>query len=146
MLHVLHHPFPTRLSSVLLACSWAFVGARTVPAPLLLAGEGGAKRRVRVRHFAAAGADARCSYPCAVTSTTFPIDALLPQVRESLMAHTRLVPEAPPGAGKPTQAPPTLLDAPWTAGKKNVLPERRRVASRPRSGCRANQQGGRGGR
>src|SRR3546814_5895566 len=27
------------------------VGARTVPAPLLLAGEGGAKRRVRVRRF-----------------------------------------------------------------------------------------------
>src|SRR3546814_1351924 len=37
------------------------VGARTVPAPLLLAGEGGAKRRVRVRRFAAPGADTRCS-------------------------------------------------------------------------------------
>src|SRR3546814_15983109 len=45
------------------------VGARTVPAPLLLAGEGGAKRRVRVRRFAAPGADTRCSYPCAVTPT-----------------------------------------------------------------------------
>src|SRR3546814_13511268 len=71
--------FGYRSSKLALACSWAFVGARTVPAPLLLAGEGGAKRRVRVRHFAAAGADARCSYPCAVTSTTFPLDALLPQ-------------------------------------------------------------------
>src|SRR3546814_2634537 len=59
------------------------VGARTVPAPLLLAGEGGAKRRVRVRRFAAPGADTRCSYPCAVTPTIFPIDALLPQVRRS---------------------------------------------------------------
>src|SRR3546814_2346745 len=74
-------------------------------------GEGGAKRRVRVRRFAAPGADTRCSYPCAVTPTIFPIDALLPQVRESLIAHTRLVLEAPPGAGKTTQVPPALLDA-----------------------------------
>src|SRR3546814_8626207 len=76
------------------------VGAGALAAPLLLAGEGGAKRRVRVRRFAAPGADARCSYPCAVTPTTFPIDTLLPQVRESLMAHPRLVLEDPPGAGK----------------------------------------------
>src|SRR3546814_13599927 len=80
---------PLVRSKLSLACAWAVVGAGTVPAPRLLAGEGGAERRVRVRHCAAAGADARCSYPCAVTWTTFPIDALLPQVRESLMAHTR---------------------------------------------------------
>src|SRR3546814_10711456 len=83
-------------------------------------GEGGAKRRVRVRRFAAPGAGTRCSYPCAVTPTIFPIDALLPQVRESLIAHPRLVLEAPPGAGKTTQVPPALLDAPWLASRTIV--------------------------
>src|SRR3546814_9328967 len=78
------------------------------PYTTLFRSEGGAKRRVRVRRFAAPGADTRCSYPCAVTPTIFPIDALLPQVRESLIAHPRLVLEAPPGAGKTTQVPPAL--------------------------------------
>src|SRR3546814_6355600 len=53
------------------------------PYTTLFRSEGGAKRRVRVRRFAAPGADTRCSYPCAVTPTIFPIDALLSQVRES---------------------------------------------------------------
>src|SRR3546814_19139138 len=46
----------------------ATVGAGALAAPLLLAGEGGATRRVRVRRFAAPGAAAPCSYPCAVSS------------------------------------------------------------------------------
>lgn len=39
-----------------------------------------------------------------------PITPLLPRIRASLREHPRLVLEAPPGAGKTTQAPPALLD------------------------------------
>ena len=48
----------------------------------------------------------------------FPIDDLLPRIRDSLASHPRLVLEAPPGAGKTTQVPPALLDAPWLAGRR----------------------------
>jgi ATP-dependent helicase HrpB len=34
----------------------------------------------------------------------FPITPLLPQIRASLIAHPRLVLEAPPGAGKTTNS------------------------------------------
>src|SRR3546814_8522352 len=57
------------------------------------------------------------------------------------MAHTRLVLEAPPGAGKTTQVPPTLLDAPWLAGKKIVMLEPRRVAARAAVGFMDKQMG-----
>src|SRR3546814_18950243 len=57
------------------------------------------------------------------------------------MAHTRVVLEGPPGAGKTTQVPPTLLDAPWLAGKKIVMLEPRRVAARAAAGFMAKQLG-----
>ncbi len=60
----------------------------------------------------------------------FPISELLPRIRDSLAAHPRLVLEAPPGAGKTTQVPIALLDAPWLAGRKIVMLEPRRVAAR----------------
>ncbi|HEV8694453.1 MAG TPA: ATP-dependent helicase HrpB [Lysobacter sp.] len=72
---------------------------------------------------------------------TFPIDDLLPHIRESLAAHPRLVLEAPPGAGKTTQVPPALLDAPWLAGRKIVMLEPRRVAARAAANFMARQRG-----
>src|SRR5688500_199186 len=36
---------------------------------------------------------------------SLPIDALLPEIRGSLARHTRLLVEAPPGAGKTTRVP-----------------------------------------
>ncbi len=65
-----------------------------------------------------------------MSEPVFPIDPLLPAIRESLAAHPRLVLEAPPGAGKTTRVPPALLDAPWLAGRRIVLLEPRRVAAR----------------
>lgn len=73
--------------------------------------------------------------------TTFPIDALLPAVRDSLAAHPRLVLEAPPGAGKTTQVPLALLDAPWLAGQRIVMLEPRRVAARAAAMFMARQLG-----
>ena len=71
----------------------------------------------------------------------FPIAGLLPQVRDTLAAHARLVLEAPPGAGKTTQVPLALLDAPWLAGRKIVMLEPRRVAARAAAGFMARQLG-----
>ena len=71
----------------------------------------------------------------------FPISSLLPEIRESLAAHPRLVLEAPPGAGKTTQVPLALLDAPWLAGRKIVMLEPRRVAARAAAGFMAKQLG-----
>lgn len=71
----------------------------------------------------------------------FPIDPLLPRIRESLAAHPRLVLEAPPGAGKTTQVPPALLDAPWLGARRILMLEPRRVAARAAAGFMARQRG-----
>ncbi|GAA5067227.1 ATP-dependent helicase HrpB [Lysobacter panacisoli] len=71
----------------------------------------------------------------------FPIDELLPRIRESLAAHPRLVLEAPPGAGKTTQVPPALLDEPWLQGRRIVMLEPRRVAARAAANFMARQRG-----
>ncbi|GAB3311676.1 ATP-dependent helicase HrpB [Luteimonas notoginsengisoli] len=76
-----------------------------------------------------------------MTPTNFPIDALLPQVCDTLAAHTRLVLEAPPGAGKTTQVPLALLDAPWLGGRRIVMLEPRRVAARAAAEFMARQLG-----
>ena len=85
----------------------------------------------------------RCApYPCRVsTKINFPINELLPAIRESLEAHPRLVLEAPPGAGKTTQVPLALLNAPWLGGRKIVMLEPRRVAARAAAGFMAKQLG-----
>ncbi|WP_133501311.1 ATP-dependent helicase HrpB [Cognatilysobacter terrigena] len=71
----------------------------------------------------------------------FPIDPLLPRIRESLAVHPRLVLEAPPGAGKTTQVPPALLDAPWLEGRKILMLEPRRVAARAAAMFMAKSRG-----
>jgi ATP-dependent helicase HrpB len=69
-----------------------------------------------------------------------PISPLLPEIVASLAAHPRLVLEAPPGAGKTTQVPLALLDAPWLAGKIIML-EPRRLAARSAAAFMAKQLG-----
>lgn len=58
-----------------------------------------------------------------------PITPLLPEIVASLARVPRLVLEAPPGAGKTTQVPLAVLDAPWLEGKIVML-EPRRLAAR----------------
>jgi ATP-dependent helicase HrpB len=59
--------------------------------------------------------------------TTLPVDAILPEIIESLRRRPNLVIEAPPGAGKTTRVPPALLDV--VMGDVVVL-EPRRIAAR----------------
>jgi ATP-dependent helicase HrpB len=73
--------------------------------------------------------------------THFPIAEVLPQIAQYLQRGTRLVLEAPPGAGKTTQVPPALLTAPWLAGRKILVLEPRRIAARAAAEFMAAQIG-----
>ena len=64
------------------------------------------------------------------TMQTLPINQVLPEVKEKLQNHSRLVLQAPPGAGKTTALPLALLDEPWLKGKKIIMLEPRRLAVR----------------
>lgn len=59
-----------------------------------------------------------------------PIDAILPDIAQSLTATTNCVLHAPPGAGKTTRVPLALLDNNWLDGKKIIMLEPRRLAAR----------------
>ena len=61
---------------------------------------------------------------------TLPITHVLPEVKKKLLAHTKLVLQAPPGAGKTTALPLALLNEPWLKGKKIIMLEPRRLAVR----------------
>lgn len=61
---------------------------------------------------------------------TLPIDAVLPQLLQTLAAHTAVVLQAPPGTGKTTRVPLALRDADFLQGKKIVMLEPRRLAAR----------------
>jgi ATP-dependent helicase HrpB len=80
-------------------------------------------------------------YPLHMNAPLFPISPLLPQIQQHLAAQPRLVLEAPPGAGKTTQVPLALLDAPWLQGRKIILLEPRRVAARSAALFMARQLG-----
>ncbi|CAM3928702.1 ATP-dependent helicase HrpB [Paenibacillus alkaliterrae] len=59
-----------------------------------------------------------------------PIEAVLPQLLESLRSGVNAVLVAEPGAGKTTRVPLALLDEPWLSGKKIIMLEPRRLAAR----------------
>jgi len=71
----------------------------------------------------------------------FPIASLLPELIETLASATRLVLEAPPGAGKTTQVPPALLEAPWLKERRIVMLEPRRIATRAAAEFMAVERG-----
>ncbi|EIM76510.1 ATP-dependent helicase HrpB, partial [Nitritalea halalkaliphila LW7] len=61
---------------------------------------------------------------------TLPISGALGQIQQALATHPNLILHAPPGAGKSTLVPLALLDAPWLEGKKIVMLEPRRLATK----------------
>jgi ATP-dependent RNA helicase HrpB len=62
--------------------------------------------------------------------TDLPINAVLQDVQNSLNENSRLILQAPPGAGKSTRVPLSLLDAPYLEDKIIIMLEPRRVAAR----------------
>ncbi|MCW5732379.1 MAG: ATP-dependent helicase HrpB, partial [Alphaproteobacteria bacterium] len=62
--------------------------------------------------------------------TELPIDDLLPEVRRILAAGHNLVVQAAPGAGKTTRLPLALLGEPWLEGRRILMQEPRRIATR----------------
>ncbi|PLX40410.1 MAG: ATP-dependent helicase HrpB [Deltaproteobacteria bacterium] len=74
-----------------------------------------------------------------------PIDERLGDILTSLEQNPALVLISPPGTGKTTRVPPSLLDAPWMEGKKCVILEPRRVAARGAAQRVAYETGGKVG-
>ncbi|PRY10223.1 ATP-dependent helicase HrpB [Pontibacter ummariensis] len=59
-----------------------------------------------------------------------PVKETLPRLLDALDTHTRVVLEAPPGAGKTTLVPLALLEASWRNEGKILVLEPRRLATR----------------
>ena len=65
-----------------------------------------------------------------MTPISLPIDDALPALHQALAAHRSAVLVAPPGAGKTTRVPLSLLAAPWRGDGRIVMLEPRRLAAR----------------
>ncbi|MCA1565286.1 MAG: ATP-dependent helicase HrpB [Acidobacteria bacterium] len=74
-----------------------------------------------------------------------PIDSLLPDILASLRDTSRLVIEAPPGAGKTTRIPPALPDSGLAAEGEILILEPRRIAARLAARQVARERGERPG-
>ncbi|HKT36307.1 MAG TPA: ATP-dependent helicase HrpB [Nitrospira sp.] len=59
-----------------------------------------------------------------------PIEDVLPELRQALSQGSNVLLTAPPGAGKTTVVPLSLLDAPWLSGHKMLMLEPRRLAAK----------------
>jgi len=59
-----------------------------------------------------------------------PIDDVLPEIKDKLTTHNRLVLQAPPGAGKTTTVPIALLGEIWLGDRQIIMLEPRRLAAR----------------
>lgn len=62
--------------------------------------------------------------------TSLPIAEIIPQVKATLQKENTLVVSAPPGAGKSTWLPLTLLNEPWLNRRKIIMLEPRRLAAK----------------
>jgi ATP-dependent helicase HrpB len=60
----------------------------------------------------------------------YPVLEILPALKSALATSTRVILQAPPGAGKSTVLPQQLLDEPWLQNKKIIMLEPRRLAAR----------------
>ncbi|OOG73691.1 ATP-dependent helicase HrpB [Algoriphagus sp. A40] len=63
-------------------------------------------------------------------SFDLPVAEIIPQVVSHLSKENSLIIQAPPGAGKSTLLPLTLLNEPWLKGKKIIMLEPRRLATK----------------
>ncbi|HRF08647.1 MAG TPA: ATP-dependent helicase HrpB [Xanthobacteraceae bacterium] len=71
----------------------------------------------------------------------FPVDAVLPSLRDALRTRNAAVLVAQPGAGKTTRVPLALLHEPWAGSGKILVLEPRRIAARAAAQFMANSIG-----
>src|SRR5688572_30068895 len=60
----------------------------------------------------------------------YPVEEVVPELRDQLSSNKIVVLQAPPGAGKSTVLPLRLLSEPWLNGRKIIMLEPRRLATR----------------
>lgn len=63
-------------------------------------------------------------------SFDLPVSEIIPKVKNHLSSSNSLIIQAPPGAGKSTLLPLALLDESWLEGKKIIMLEPRRLATK----------------
>lgn len=68
--------------------------------------------------------------PFDYTIFDLPVAEIIPEVKTHFLTENNLIIQAPPGAGKSTLLPLVLLDEPWLSGKKILMLEPRRLATR----------------
>lgn len=61
---------------------------------------------------------------------SLPVSEIIPELKEALRQHNRVVLSAPPGAGKSTALPIELLEESWLNDRKILMLEPRRLAAR----------------
>ena len=54
-------------------------------------------------------------------SIDLPVVEVIPEIQEKLKTDTTLIVKAPPGAGKSTLVPLTLMNEPWLKGQKILM-------------------------
>lgn len=59
-----------------------------------------------------------------------PVSEIIPEVKKNLSTSNSLIIQAPPGAGKSTLLPLALLEESWLKGKKIIMLEPRRLATK----------------
>ena len=60
----------------------------------------------------------------------YPIDEIIPDIKQLLSHNSSLIITAPPGAGKSTVLPIALMDEEWLDGQKIIMLEPRRLAAK----------------
>lgn len=70
------------------------------------------------------------NFPFDFTSFDLPVAEIITEVKTHFLTENNLIIQAPPGAGKSTLLPLAILDEPWLKGKKILMLEPRRLATR----------------
>jgi len=77
----------------------------------------------------------------ASTGGRLPVDEVLPDLHAALKRQRLVILQAPPGTGKTTRVPPSIVGQPWMAQDKVIVLEPRRVAARAAAGRIASERG-----
>ena len=70
-----------------------------------------------------------------------PVDGALAELHAALDHQRLVILQAPPGTGKTTRVPPSLIEQPWVGERKVLMLEPRRVAARAAATRMAEERG-----